>query len=178
MGKDELFEHCCRLFSNISVTQDQAKKVEMETREQSRSRAWYRFRAGCLTASRMKAICATPLDKPSQSLIKTICYPQTCNVNTAATTWGCEHEITALELYSDMMKQSHENFTCVKSGLVIHQALPYIAATPDSVISCDCCGEGIVEVKCPYCQRDKKLIDSCDSKSCLEIINGSLSLKH
>ena len=28
---------------------------------------------------------------------------------------------------------------------------PYLGATPDGIVYCDCCGGGVLEVKCPYC---------------------------
>ena len=30
-----------------------------------------------------------------------------------------------------------------------------MAATPDGIITCDCCGVGTLEIKCPFCARDE-----------------------
>ena len=57
--------------------------VEKETRDQSHSKLWYRYRAGRVTASKMKAICRMNTDQPSQSLIKSICYTETLLVQQA-----------------------------------------------------------------------------------------------
>ena len=38
---------------------EQAKAVELATHEQSNSKLWYRFRAGRITASKMKTACCT-----------------------------------------------------------------------------------------------------------------------
>jgi len=35
-------------------------------------------------------------------------------------------------------------------GLCIHPDYPYLAASPDARVSCDCCGERVIEIKCPY----------------------------
>ena len=32
---------------------------------------------------------------------------------------------------------------------------PYIGASPDGLVCCSCCGEGVIEVKCPLCVREK-----------------------
>lgn len=40
------------------------------------------------------------------------------------------------------------------AGLFISMERPFIGATPDGLISCDCCGKGILEVKCPHCFKD------------------------
>lgn len=29
----------------------------------------------------------------------------------------------------------------------------FLAASPDAVIDCICCGKGVAEVKCPHCHR-------------------------
>ena len=49
------------------------------------------------------------------------------------------------------MEKSHVNFKLIRCGLFIHPLKPFLAASPDSLASCDCCGIGTVEVKCPYC---------------------------
>ena len=83
----------------ISVTEKQAKAVEMATREQSGSKVWFRFRAGRITASKMKPVCATNPDNLAQSLIKAIVYPESNKFKTNATQWGCDHEKTALDMF-------------------------------------------------------------------------------
>lgn len=44
---------------DISVSEDQAKGVEVATRGQASSKLWFRFRAGRITASKMKTACCT-----------------------------------------------------------------------------------------------------------------------
>ena len=56
--------------------------------------------------------------------------------------------------YAEQMQASHDNFQIELSGFVINPDFPYIGATPDGMVSCDCCGSGIVEIKCPYCAHD------------------------
>lgn len=125
----------------------------------------------------MKHVCATKIENPAQSVVKGICYPHTQKFNTKATSWGCEHEASACDEYSENMNIMHTNLKVRKSGLVINPNYPYIGASPDGVVSCECCGEGTVEIKCPYCLRDSTLTENVDSKSCLENIDGELHLK-
>ena len=53
---------------NISLefTGEMAKSVESETRLQGKSKLWFKYRAGRVTASRMKAVCRTDITNPSQ----------------------------------------------------------------------------------------------------------------
>ena len=53
------------------------------------------------------------------------------------------------------MKITHPFFELQKSGLVLDTENPFIEASPDEIISCSCCGKGVVEVKCPFVCRDK-----------------------
>ena len=120
----ELLEIC----DNISFTVSplMAEAVEKATRDQSGSRLWYTFRAGRVTASRMKQVCRTSIVKPAKSLLKTICYPQSYRFSTVATRWGCDHEKVARDHYYRGMAEKHEGFTVEESGFVINPTWPHI----------------------------------------------------
>jgi len=52
---------------------------------------------------------------------------------------------------------------CVtESGLVINSNIPYMGATPDGIINCNCCGKGCLEIKCPYSLSQGKDIENLD----------------
>jgi hypothetical protein len=65
----------------------------------AKSKMWFRFRAGRITASKMKEVCRTHLVKPSESLIKSVCYPGENKFTNAATQWGCDHEKSVINEY-------------------------------------------------------------------------------
>ena len=76
------------------------------------------------------------------------------------------------------MKELHTNFKISRCRLFINEEYLWLHATPDFLCSCDCCGEGCGEVKCPFC------IENCDSdnyvksSSCLEKdSSGNFNLK-
>ena len=177
MCVEDLQGHCNQVFDSMAVTKDQAKRVEMDTQDQANSKTWHRLRTGRITASRMKSVCKTPLEKPARSLINGICYPTTQKFSNNATKWGCDHERDAVKAYCEEMKTKHENFKCTPSGLVINPSFPHIGASPDSFASCDCCGDGVVEVKCPYCVRYEEVSEVDDRLSYLKKeADGSLKL--
>ena len=31
---------------------------------------------------------------------------------------------------------------------------PYLGDTPDGLVKCQCCGDGLIEIKCPYSVKD------------------------
>ena len=54
--------------------------IEKETRLQSNSKFWFKYRAGRVTASRMKAVCHTDPANPSQKLSVTLkCFASLAN---------------------------------------------------------------------------------------------------
>ena len=73
---------------DIQVSCEMAQSVEKETRLQSHSKLWYTYCTGRVTTSRMKDVCHTNVTKPSQSLIKSICYPEAFNFFSKQTEWG------------------------------------------------------------------------------------------
>ncbi len=91
----------------MKITPDQAKEVEIRTRKQCGSKVWLQQRAGRITASRIESAVCTDITQPSQSLIKTICYPESNKFKSKATEWGCEHERTALQKYIEEAEFDH-----------------------------------------------------------------------
>lgn len=137
------------------MTDEQAKVAELLTREQAKCKLWYQLRAGRVTASNFKAASRTAISKPSVSLIKKICYPESMKFSTEATKWGIQNEKKALKAYMSWLAESHHELKVTDSGLVINTAYPYLGATPDGCITCKCCGNGIVEIKCPFSCAEK-----------------------
>ena len=154
---------------NISIKEDEISLIENSTTQQRRTAAWYTQRCGWITAFTMKAVCSTISKKPSINLIHQICYPLESSFSTEATRWGCEHEPAAREAYISYMKKDHLNFTCRESGFFISKTHNFIRASPDGYCYCDCCGCGVLEVKCPYCIRGSDpetspYLESCSLK--------------
>ncbi len=158
----DLLEQCETVFDSISISHKQATNIEVATRDQAKSKLWFRFRSGRVTASRLKAACHTNLSQPSQSLIKSVCYPENYKFTSRATSWGCQHEKEAREAYICEIQTKHLNVTVTDRGLVIDPNYPYLGASPDGYVKCVCCGPGVIEIKCPYLCRDRPFLDATD----------------
>lgn len=76
-----------------------------------------------------------------------ICHPELSKFSTNATKWGCDHEATARDAYVDSIKNEHDCLSLSEAGLFISTQYAYLGATPDGLITCKCCGEGVLEVK-------------------------------
>ena len=174
----KLLDACVEI--DISITQENVTAVEMETKGQSKSNLWFTYRAGRITASRMKSACHTDPSHPSQSLIKAIAYPEAYKFISKATSWGCQHEKHAREFYSEQMMRGHCGFAVHECGLFLNPKWPYLGASPDGVVTCSCCSKGVVEIKCPFCHRNDAIVESSDDKQfCLKKdSNNCLQLDH
>ena len=52
-----------------------------------------------------------------------------------------------MEDYEQAALKHHQGFTVEEAGLFVHPDMPFIGASPDRVINCECCGKGVLEVK-------------------------------
>ena len=165
----------------LELSEEMVCNVEEATRKQSKSRLWYRYRAGRVIASKMKQVCRTSEVTPSQRLCKEICYPEVFRFTSKATSWGLDHESEARARYFEQTKDQHSDFTMSSSGLVLNPEWPHLGASPDGIVNCSCCGRGVLKVKCPYFHRHNSVQDiTRDCSSCLQLsaTDGSPHLDH
>ena len=92
--------------------------------------------------------------------------------------WGIDHEEVARKAYLELASENHANLQCTASGLHVNPKFPHLGASPDGLISCDCCGEDLIEIKCPYKHRDKHPHEVQDSQFCLQDEDGRKCLNN
>jgi len=74
---------------------------------------------------------------------------------------------------------NHASFSISSSGFSISTQHPYIGTSPDGFVTCNCCGAGILEVKCPHYKQDKYIQEASEDKGfCLENKGDKLQLNH
>lgn len=161
----------------LSVSEKQAMSTFTATTKQSKNALWHKLRIGRVTASKFKAVCRTKLEKPSLSLLKCICYPHEIKFTSRAMGWGCTHEKTAKEKYFSKSQTKHEALKLNDCGLIINSNYPNLAATPDGIIECACCGRGCIEIKCPYCVRKCSSDEIMEKIDCLEKVGSDFVLR-
>ncbi|VEN60950.1 unnamed protein product [Callosobruchus maculatus] len=146
----------CNLARQIdeSISDEERQNVQLSTIGQNQCSEWYKQRAGRITGSSFKRVCHTSIVKPSLSTVKAICYPLEIHFKSKAVAWGLQHEARALNAYEEHQMKNHINFKMSKVGLCIEKENSFLAASPDSLVACDCCRSGCVEVKCPYLLKD------------------------
>ncbi|KAG8180999.1 hypothetical protein JTE90_024747 [Oedothorax gibbosus] len=159
----------------FEVTVQDTREIEICTRSQAKIKEWFKYRAGRITASNMKAVCTTKINSSAISTVKKICYPARGSFHNKAIAWGCQHEKDAKGEYIKMHMLKYEEFQFSNCGLMISTEKPFLGASPDGLVSCACCGQGCIEIKCPYCIRDCD-VDSSLKHACLDKHSNSLTL--
>lgn len=176
--RDKIVAKSEQIFQSISVSELEAKNVEEATRGQHQSSDWYRYRAGRITASRFRAAAVASVDSPPRSLIMSLCYPESYKFKSPATSWGIRHEDVAREEYTRKHLPHHTQFRVTTCGLVLNSDWPHLGASPDGYICCECCGLGVLEIKCPYSLREKSIeVSAKQSDFCLQRKEGSYHLR-
>lgn len=172
----DLLQECYKV--DLKLSDKEIKAIERDTVDQGKGGAFFRHRAGRIGASKCRAASHTDPSQPSQSLIKSICYPSIFRFSTAATKHGCKQEVLAIAAYEKNMKETHANFVVTKCGTIINKKYSFLHATPDFLCECDCCGQGCGEVKCPFCIEGLDFDSYVKMKaSCLEKHGDEYMLK-
>ena len=130
--------------------QNSFDNLEVITRKQSLSSAWRVHRAGRITASICKQV--SKMQK-SDSLIKTI-MQYSPSLSSKFTAHGIEMEPIAKDCFITIMSKSHRNLQVLESGLKINADEPFLGASPDGIVTCDCHEDAVLEIKCPYKYKD------------------------
>lgn len=109
---------------------------------------WFEQSIGWITALKFYAVSRVCLDPPPSHLLKRIIKPTRETSAVAAIQWGIKNESAACEMYVEQVMEAHVNLSYEPAGLYVNPCSPHLGASPDGHISCDCCGEGLIEIKC------------------------------
>ena len=157
MTSDEIKACCSEIKSTYKITGEEAKDLEESTRLQSKSRLWSIHRTGRITASNFKSIIKTKLKDPSSCLVKKICYPTAYTFSSSASTWGCQHEDVAIDMFLEYFAMERTKVGYTPSRLLVKPKYPFLGASLDAWLTCSCHGRSLIEVKCPYHCRNSSL---------------------
>lgn len=155
-------------FSSLSITEEQVEAIEEATRTQAQCAAWHEERVGRVTGTSAHRVLHTSKDAPSETLIRDILHRGTVHkqLRAPAIIWGREHEQEAVAMYTyalglrestasttitltDEIHKAHTSLNISQAGFRVSVDRPYIGVSCDAYVSCECCGRGVVEVKCP-----------------------------
>lgn len=64
--------------------------------------------------------------------------------------YGRANEVSSVNTLFEVLKGQHKELTFRDCGLFVEKESSFVDATPDKLMSCECCSFACVEVKCPY----------------------------
>lgn len=151
--------------NSLTLTPDQSILIEKKTQGQSSNNFWLEQRKGRLTASilhevskKMNEIVKNKITKTTPLVAKVL--GKTSNIDhVPAIKYGRAHENTARNLFLALESPKHRNFKVEHCGLIVKADRPYIAASPDGIVSCLCCTKQVLEIKCPFSLANKSVVD-------------------
>ncbi|CAN8024013.1 unnamed protein product [Ixodes persulcatus] len=130
--------------ATFSVTE--CDQVKLRTRAQASSDEWSRQRVGRITASILGKVlsCCTGAEGIVSQVMGYTKTPDVFSVR-----WGRENEVKARNRFITDEAPKHSGFEVRKCGLFVDSERPYLGASPDGVVSCCCCTDAVLEIKCP-----------------------------
>ena len=145
IGKDLLLSLCCTAESAKLLSEHTGQLTEI----------WKAYRFGRVTASRV-ALVVKHVDskgnltgKLKSAVAGVMGYYKSASGK--AISHGNDNEKPTRLLYARLMKKSryekHAAFTCKETGVWISPVYPCLAASPDGLVFCFCCGYGTLEIK-------------------------------
>ena len=149
--------------SSLQVSEDQAGRIEQNTRKQHQSSLWYSVGRYRITSSIFGSILSRRDRTPPDSLVLRII--QLRSFSTAATTYRIEKEAVAVKEYvSHQHSYGHPDFTVSPSGFIVSVTHSFLGASPDGDVydpSNMSQPFGFLEVKCPYSARNVTPVEEC-----------------
>ncbi|XP_012945416.2 uncharacterized protein LOC106013658 [Aplysia californica] len=169
---------------SLVYTRDQCKLLEETTRQQGSSTTWHNHRKGRITGSNIKRVVRKieELNRKVNAATTSLTHhllsggPDLSHI--PAIKWGRDSEESGLQEFEASMHSNHLNVTLRRAGLYVKSTHPYIGASPDAVLHCDCHGLSTVELKCPFKLKGKNIVDNYAQTDFLcKGENGDLELK-
>lgn len=161
---------CENFVKQFSVSIEEIEYIQESTSGQSSNLTWHEMRKGMITASNFKRVCdSVDAGRDPPSLCKTL-LGQYRECNAPSLVWGRKKEKAALDLYKRASQSKHKGVSIHKQGLQVCQNMPFIGCSVDGLFACKCKNHPnikIVEVKCPYSDRQKHPKEVALTKGCV-----------
>ena len=86
----------------------------------------------------------------TENLIHSILGKESPDPNLPALKYGRTVEPVARQNYEFVMREKgHKKVNVKKCGMFVDKTLIFMGSSPDGIVTCECCGSGALEIKCP-----------------------------
>ena len=157
---EEVFKHMRKI---------KVQEIEQATRGQSDNPIWHLMRKHVISGSKAHDV-KTKMDawkrKNDASIVSfvplfdKIAGRSYLNPELPALQYGKAKEKYAIINFETEFRNTHTQVKVLDCGVFLIQDMPYVGASPDAIVMCDCCGIACLEVKCPFSIRDLSPLDS------------------
>lgn len=172
------FDATPETLSTILIEPDDVLHIESCTVGQSNNNTWFNLRKGRITASNFFKVCrAVDNLKCPPSLLKSLFGEyDLSHSEVPSLEWGKRKEKAALDLYIRVNRHKHKGCNLEKKGLRIYTRLPYVGCSIDGLFTCKCHGQKLVEVKCPFADKNVNPKEVALKKGCVIDSSGELKV--
>ncbi|XP_040360900.1 uncharacterized protein LOC121048523 [Ixodes scapularis] len=141
------------LLKSLLVTSTEARCLERNTRQQSKSPLWKAARQTRLTASCF-GDAATRESWTTKGLINLTSPKDLSHVR--AVRHGIKYEPVAIQRYESSLRALGHDIQTFPCGILVRPDCPWLGASPDRLVwdPAEATPHGVVEVKCPYTLKD------------------------
>lgn len=142
------------LLTKLSLTEADIQHIERHTVGQNDNVIWKLLRRGRLTASnfyrvhtKVETVRKNPMADCAK-LVTSLLNPDDIS-HLPQIRRGIESEREAVQTVVRILSESHTNVELHECGLFLCSQHPYLGASPDGLLTCNCCQPTLLEVKCP-----------------------------
>ena len=136
-----------------SFTAHQVAMIASATVEQADCPLCHQQRTGKITGSTVHAVNVSVknlrINNPvAKSILDNVLGLSKYLSSVAAIKFGKQNERVALQQYKSVMNSNGHIITVKKTGFMVSQRDIFVGASPDALLSCGCCDDGCLEIKC------------------------------
>ena len=158
-----------------NITLRDIRCIERRTRGQATNENWFFYRKRIITATLTYRISnAVFRGEESQRINAAISKIQSVQLHYPAIKYGRENEKHGIDAFMKLYRKRHFDVKVRQPGLRLDASCVIIGGSADAIISCSCCEDIVLEVKCPYSLRNQSAIK--DGKN-LSYIDDNFNLK-
>ena len=118
---------------------------------------WYNYRKEVITGSKAHSVLTemNKILKPAGvcvdmwSLCQNISGLSFTNPDLPALKYGRTMEMESTNRFFELMEKKHKNLVISECGLFLDKTKCFIGASPDLLMTCDCCEDACIKIKCP-----------------------------
>ena len=167
--------------TKVVVTEEEARDIERNTRDQAENEQWLLERKKRITASNVGGIAKMRKTTKKSKKVENILYSRFRG--NEATRYGLAKEEETKQRYiAYQQRDGHPALNVDTNGLFVSLTNPWIAASPDGTVydpSDPSQVLGLVEFKNPFSMRDKSLAEACRTSTfCLTNKKNTFQLKN